>query len=301
MVLGLFGGGKVDISIDVDQARGYAPGDTVEATITLAADKGMKAREVRAGLVLWEHYQTISETENNDGPDRTSYVWRTDEDWLHRETLLKDEGVPSGFNQSYTFSWPIPDNAPAPCEGKIVQIRYLVKVTVDRAMAKDLNEEQVLQLAVSAPGRYVEQGEFGRSKDNEARMRFLLPRLEYVEGETLTGKLVVEPRQAFDAQEIRVELQRRETVTPGDRTHRTTIVEQKLQLSPAAKLESGAKQEYEFSLPIPARGCPSHDTSKTRNAWMLEGIISRRMRDDTNVEQELYVYTAPGSDAVGES
>ena len=300
MVLGLFGGGKVEISIDVDQARGYAPGDTVEATITLSADKGMKAREVRAGLVIWEHYQTIETTEDNDGRDRASHVWRTDEEWLHRETLLKNEGVPSGFNQSYTFSWQIPEQAPAPCEGKIVQIRYLVKVTVDRAMAKDVNQEQVLQVALPAPGRYVAEGEFGRSKDNEARMRFLLPRLEYVEGETLTGKLVVEPRQAFDAQEIRVELNRQETVTPGDRTNRATIVEQKLQLSPAIKLEPGATQEYQFSLPIPARACPSHDTSKTRNAWVLEGIVDRRMRDDVNVEQEVYVYNIPARDGGAE-
>jgi hypothetical protein len=29
---------------------------------------------------------------------------------------------------------------------------------------------------------------------------------------------------------------------------------------------------------------------------VLEGIVSRRMRDDANVEQELYVYTTPGQD-----
>jgi hypothetical protein len=257
----------------------------------------MKAREVRAGLVLWERYQKIDVRTDNDGRDDQRYVWQTDEEWLHREALLEDEGVPSGFNQTYSFSWPLPTDAPPPCEGRIVQIRYLVKVTVDRAMARDLNEELVLPIAVSPPGRNVEGGEFGRSKDSEARMRLTLPRLEFVEGETISGKLSIDPRQAYDTKEIRLELTRREVVIPGDRTHRTATTEQKLQLSPAQKLLPGVIQEYDFSLPLPAKACPSHDTSKTKCTWELEGIISRSMRDDTNVAQEIYVYTAPPPDA----
>ena len=83
-------------------------------------------------------------------------------------------------------------------------------------------------------------------------------------------------------------------VTPGDQTNRQNTVEQKLQLSPAMKVQPGTLQEYDFSLPIPTRGCPTHESSKTRVTWELAGIIDRAMRDDTNVAQELYLFTTPG-------
>jgi hypothetical protein len=297
-MVGLFGGGKVDITIDVDGVGPFRLGDTVNATITIGAEKGMKAREVRAGLVLWQRYQTIEETRDSDGDWRTSHTWRTDEEWLHRETLLSNEGVPANFQQTYQFAWPLPYDSPAPCQGKIVQIKYLVKVTVDRAMARDLNEEYTLPVASAPPGRDLREGEYGRSTDPEAKLRFWLPKLEYVEGEEVTGRLTVEPRQAFDAREIRVELVRRERVTPGDKTNNAAVVECNLQLAPSAKLQPGQTMEFDFSLPIPANGNPSHESSKTRLVWQLEGIVNRPLRDDTNVEQEVYVFTAPGGEDI---
>src|SRR3954467_1596475 len=188
MVFGLFGGGDVQIGVDVDErAGGFGPGDTLEARITLDAGKGLKAREVRAGLVIVERYETTDEYRDNDGDGRTRDVWKSDETWVRREVLARDD-VPAG-QRSYSFAWPIPTNAPPPCAGKIVQVKYLVKVTVDKKLAKDINVERVINIVSHAPGRNDTPVELGSSSDNEARMWFTLPRLEFLEGETIRGML----------------------------------------------------------------------------------------------------------------
>ena len=292
MVFGLFGGYSVEVQIDLDRPDAtYAPGDVVSATINLAAAKGGKVREVRAGLVRQDRYQVIEQRRDSDGDWRDSYEWKTNETWVAREALMNEGSLPSDFKEAYRFDWEVPLGAPS-CAGDIVQIKWLVKVTIDRPMAKDQNDEVELRIVAPPTGEYAQGGDFGEMNTNSGVvMRFSLPTLELVEGETLDGRLSVEPSQSIDAREVRVELMRDERVTPGDRVHVKQVSTEKVQVAGQVTLTPGSPQSYDFSIPVPTTDSPTHDTGNTSVTWLLVGTIDRPMRGDFTVTQWGGVYS----------
>ena len=285
MVFGMFGGKGVEISIALDRADGtYAVGDTVGAQIVLANAKGGKVREVRAGLVRQHRFQTIEQRRDNDGDYRDTYVWQTKETWVTREILASEGELKS--DDTYQYHWQIPSNDAATCEADNVKVRWLAKVTVDRAMARDQNEELEVSVVSPPTGASNQSGEFGEMNiDSGVVMRLSLPTLELVEGDTLRGRLTVEPSETIDAREIRVELIRDERVNAGDRAHNKQKSMARVQLAASPKLVPGEPLEYDFELPIPQTGSPSHDIGDTVITWLIVGTIDRPMRGDYTVTQ----------------
>jgi hypothetical protein len=290
MVLGFRKGGKIDISLQVDRPEGtFYPGDVVHADIVLEVGKGMAVREVRAGLVFWERYQWVDRDSDGD-LDRH---WATDEVWVCKEILVPEGAIPDGFRQAYRFDWTIPPDAPPPYDGKISQTRWLAKVTVDRKLRQDVNEQVELPLIVAPPGQMAPSGEYGEiSHPDDVHMQLRLPKLEFLEGETVHGRLLVEPRKDLSAGEARVELVRDEYV-PRDHGNRHVAVEQKVELARKPEFQAGIPVGYEFALPVPEQGCPTYRTGHSRVDWRIRAALSRRLRKDLTVEQEVSVYNGP--------
>jgi hypothetical protein len=292
MVFGLFGGKDVEIGIELDRGDGaYAAGETVGANIRLATGKGGKVREVRAGLVRKDRYQAIERRRDSDGDWRDYEVWKERETWVTREALANEGALAAGADEAYRFEWQIPHDAAPSCAGKIVQITWLVKVTVDRAMARDQNEELEIGIVAPPPGEHVQPGEYGEMNANAGVvMRLDLPTLELVEGDAVRGRLLVEPSQSIDAREVRVELVRDERVVPGDRVHVEQVEAARVQVAQSPKLTPGTPVAYDFELVVPETACPTHDTGDTSITWMLRGTIDRPMRGDYCVTQWVGVY-----------
>ena len=290
MVFGMFGGKGVGITIGLDRPDGvYAVGDTVGVQITLAAERAGNVREVRAGLVRQHRFQKLDNQRDNDGNYRDVYQWQTNETWVTRE-VLATQGELSA-NNTVRFDWQIPPDAAASCNGDIVQVKWLVKVTVDRAMARDQNEEVELAVLTRPTGAYAQSGEFGEmSTSSGVAMRLSLPTLEFVEGDTIKGRLHIEPSQSIDAREVRVELLRQERVNVGDRPHVKDKSMQKAQLAASPKLVPGTPVQYDFTLAVPEAGSPSHDAGDTVVTWLLVGTIDLPMRGDYTVAQWVGVY-----------
>jgi hypothetical protein len=290
MVFGFRKGGRIDISLQVDRPEGpFYPGDVVHVDVVLAVERGMPVREVRAGLVFWERYQWVDE--DSDG-DLDSH-WATDEAWVCKDILIPEGAIPDGFRRAYHFDWAIPPDAPPPYSGKISQARWLAKVTVDRKLKRDANEEVELGLIVPSPDATTPPGEYGDvSHPDDVHMQLQLPKLEFVEGETIHGRLLVEPRKDFGAGEARVELVRVETV-PREHGNRAVIIEQKVELARKPKFQAGMPVGYEFALPVPEQGCPTYRTGHSRVDWAVRAALSRRLRKDFTVEQEVSVYNGP--------
>ncbi|RLC56751.1 MAG: hypothetical protein DRI80_15850 [Chloroflexota bacterium] len=290
MAFGLFKGGDVNISLQLDRPAGpYYPGDVVHTDIMLEVEKGMKVQEVRAGLVFWERYQWI----DRDTEGKTSRRWSTDEAWVSREILVPKGSIPDDFRQTYSLDWRIPPEAQPPYAGTISQTRWLVKVTVARRLKKDINEEIELPLIVPPPGHRAQPDEYGESSHPDAvHMRLRLPGLEFVEGETINGQLLIEPRQDFGVSEVRLELVRGEYV-PRDEGNRHTAIEQKLQLARKAKFQAGTPVVYDFTLDIPDQGCPTSWTNNSRVNWAIRATLNRRLRKDFKIEQAIFVYNGP--------
>ena len=291
MAAALFGGDKVQVHIELDRPQGpYYPGDVLHAVVTIQSRKQVKVREVRAGLVFWERY--AYETRDLDGDRSTS--WATGELVVAKEVLVGEGTVPAGFNQSFRLTWQLPPDAVPPYTGKITRNRWLVKVTFDRKLKKDINEEVEIPLIVPPPGQWAEPGEYGEaSHPDEADMALWLPRLEWVEGETVEGRLLVRPQKDFTVSEVRVELVRREHV-PRDEGKTERIVEGKARLAGKTAFRANQSYEFPFAFPLPTQGCPSRETPFSTAAWILKGILNRRLRKDFTVQAELLVCNGPG-------
>ena len=285
MVFGMFGGKAVEISVALDRADGtYPVGDTVRAQIVLANAKGSKVREVRAGLVRQHQIRTIQRQRNSNGSYSNTYVWQTKETWITREVLASEGALTA--DDTYHVAWQIPEGEPATYAGDNIAVKWLAKVTVDRAMARDQNEE--LEFFVVAPptGAYSQSGEFGEMNTaSGVVMRLALPTLELVEGQTLHGQLLVEPSEPIDARELRVELVRDERVNIGDQAYNQQKSVERVQVAGSTQLRPGFPVTFDFALPVPQMGAPSHDLGDTVVTWMVVGTIDRPMRGDYTVSQ----------------
>ncbi len=291
MAFGFLKGDQVQVQIELDRPQGpYYPGEMLHAIVTIQNRKQLKVREVRAGLVFWERY--AYETRDSEGDRTTS--WATHEEWVARETLVGGGVVPAGFSQSFRLQWQIPPNAVPPCKGKITTNRWLVRVTFDQQLKRDINEEVELPLVVPPSGQWREPGEYGEaSHPQEADMALWLPRLEWVEGETVEGRLVVRPQKDFTVGEVRVELVRREHV-PRDRGKTEWIEQGKARLAEKASFQAGGSYEYPFAFQLPVQGCPSRVTPSSAVSWIIKGILSRRLQKDFTVEEEISVHNGRG-------
>ena len=135
--MGLLNGKELKVTITMDRPEGpYAPGDRMRTIITIVAPEGGKVREARAGLVLWQHTKTTT----RDGGS-VAIQESTNENWVQKEPLLQEQDLPANFTQTFTFDWSIPADAlPGAVEGDSRR-RVIVKVDVDRPLAKDVHEE----------------------------------------------------------------------------------------------------------------------------------------------------------------
>jgi hypothetical protein len=120
-------------------------------------------------------------------------------------------------------------------------------------------------------------------------MSLELPGLEWCSGETITGRLIVNPQKSFDATEVRVELEQTELV-PVDRGNQK-VNALKLKLAGKTRIEAGQPLSFPFQLTVPQPCSPSGSTMNWSVTWKLKGILARFMRKDTSVEQELRVFS----------
>lgn len=287
---------SVQISLDVEGSdKPFFAGDKVQATITLTTKKGGEVKTMHAGLLFHSRTGAASKVGKGDADEAKSYTWAEEEEWVAEQELLGGTELARGLNDAYHLQWQIPSNVtPTPSyRGDIIQHTYKVVVELDRAEGKDLKEEVELQVVEPAPGKEVRPGSYGECKNaDDARMQFELSKLEFVEGETLAGRLLVEPHVDIEARAVQLELWRIETVTEGDTPNVKKHHAQTHALAGITILKSGEPVTYDFSFPVALEGCPTFKHGKAKGSWLLKGIISRPLAIDCEVEQEVYLYGA---------
>ncbi len=294
-------GGKTEVKLTLDRpvsAEGmpvhpYYLGETVHAKLMVTSDKDVKVREGRIALIYHEEYQYRHRHHSTDshGHTRTSVAtaWGTDEREAVRHVFLGESTLPAGTAKGLEFDFPLPATAPPSARAEIIRVEWSIKATLDRPMAGDVESIVVLPVFAGAPGTPVTDLPYRDSSEmQDADMTFSLPKREWVMGETVAGRLQVCPKTPFDVTEIRVELVRREYVPRSEgHEHIATVP---VKVSGGTRLEPGQNQTFAFNIPIPA---PAPATLKTVNGtlkWSLKGILARRLRKDTFLEEEIFVY-----------
>ena len=287
MVFGFLKSEKMALSVALDRpGLAYHAGDVIHAVVNLSAETSVKVREVTAGLMMWERYQYQERDDEGD----TTTSWATTEQYFVKEVLVGEGTIPAGFRNTYNLDFKIPLDAVAPYNGKIVQNSWLVKVNADRPMKQDISEEVQIPLVVPPLGEQAQPGEYGNaSHPDEADMKFALARLDWIEGEELSGRLVVKPRKNFGATGVRLELMRVEHV-PRDLGNTHSVTEAKVQLAGGKDFRAGFPVEFPFAVAIPQQGCPSRRTGRSTVTWVLRAFITRRLAKDFTVDQEVWIY-----------
>lgn len=273
-----------EISIEIaDGRRTFAPGDTVKATITFGAAKGFKARSVRAGLVLLRKSQEVDTERDSDGDRRRTHTWVTHEQWVLTGNLDVDT---TGGPQAFEREWLVPAGAAPSYGGEITNNRWVVKVTIDRKLAKDVNAEEAITVTAPLPaGGEVSTPLVQNTAHSDATLRLELPRGAYAEGETIAGKLAIEPSNDLKARALRVELARCERVTSNDGTNEKTIVVQTAELAGENHVQQAA--EYPFAFELARSGQPSHTAGRATVTWAVRAVIDRPMRGDITAAAEI--------------
>lgn len=294
-------GANAQLNVVLDRPMGsYLPGDTVRATVTASADKDFKFQQGRVALLYAERYEYRKrDYDNSDKRWETKNYNTTEEHEVRREIILPEGLLRASAPQTWTFEWQLPPEIPPTYAGKILQIRWMVKATLDRKLMQDVNASADLTVPSEPPGKRVTPGEFGVAKSpGDAEMFIWLPKEEWLEGETVQGKLIVRPQKEFDVTEVRVELQRVENVPEGEGNTSVANVE-KTRVSPGAKYQPGGAQEYPFTFRLPQTATPSIRSPHGTVAWVIKGILARRLRGDFEVQEEIAVFSAqPNPDAV---
>jgi len=286
MVSGLFDK-SLEVSIDLNQpTKFFAPGAAVRAMVTVRANKESDVRGATAGLLFTERHQST----DADGNTR----WSSEETWIGQEEMLEEQTLPEGFEETYTFNWSVPDDALPTIKGEIIQHTWKLIVKVDRPSAKGVNEEVELHVAVPVPSKAIQPGQASEPTHPEvAGMRFELPQVEFVEGDTLSGQLIVDPRVDIEAREVRLDLVRIETVTGGDAPNVKEKVTESHKLAGITMLEAGQSATYDFSFPVAIDGCPTYQHESREVAWALRAEISRPLAYNDEVTRTVFLYSVP--------
>lgn len=288
-------GGKATIKVSADRpVQPYWLGETVHATVTVSGEKDMKVQQARCELVFHEEYEyRYRDTHrDSDGHEHTEEKrsWVTEERVVQKEMMFGETTIKGGTNQTFQFNFPIPTNAaPTASTGKIVKVKWILKGILDRKLLPDISDNVELLVFTTPPNQNVQPGVFGSSNEpGEAEMNFSLPRLEWVLGETLAGEFRINPNKEFEATEIRMELVRREFV-PRDLGNES-IERFPIKLAQGTHLAPGQNLVFPFNLMLPPSVPASFRTQRSCVEWKISGVLARRLRGDTHVEQEILVY-----------
>lgn len=286
---------SVELEVRLDKAA-YLPGETVTATIALSGKKDLAIEEGRAELV-YENEYTYSRTESdNDGGSGTEDETTTDRVAQAVGRFLERGSVGSGARDEYTVNFPIPSDAIPSGEGEITKVRWMIKAILSRRRARDPDADATFTV-FSPRERYApwaqRPSEIDAHIDLDLELRVTGSK-DLRSGDTVSGTFVVTPRSELDAQEVRVELVRREEVRRA-RGKENETVEARTVGSENPELTVAVPHEYPFEFRIPHVICPSLETEQSSVRWYVRGVVARRLRSDYNIRQELNVYTAPAS------
>ena len=291
-------GGKAQLNLTLDHGDlVYQPGEAVHVRLNVVGEKDLKIQQGRITFLYSEEYQyrhLVSTTDSKGHHHQTMHTtWKTDERQLSQTAFLPETTITAGSNQNFEFDFAIPPNSPPSAQGNIIHIKWLVKATLDRKLAGDVEAQTEITVVNTLPDGQPGEGRYGNSSEPlEAELQLVLPSLAFVLGESVGGTLVVSPQKTFDVSEIRIALVQRENV-PQDQGN-THAADQTIKLSPQVKLQTGQQVSFPFKITIPTAGAPSCQTPNGTIGWFLIGTLARRLRKDTNVEESVSVYSQRG-------
>jgi hypothetical protein len=280
---------SVDLGVEIDPDE-VLPGDSVQATVRVVSTDDLEVEEGRVDLVYENEYTYRTR--------RYSYLTKLA--WVRDETMtdqvveaearfLARSALAADTPYEETVSLTVPESAAPSAQGEITSVRWWAIATLSRRRGRDARGHAELRV-LSEPRLDLPPAVLATHGDCE--LSFELDRDDFGPGDIVEGTLVATPLRTCAAQEVSVELVRREEV-PRDEGNAVDVVEDETTVAEAVSLSAGLPQQWPFRLELPEIVVPSLRTDQSRVTWLLKGVASRRLRSDYSIALPIDVHTAP--------
>ena len=276
---------QADLSIHVDETELH-PGEELEARVVLLPESGFHVRQGTVTLVCTENY--VQKTSSQYG---THYSRKRQTLYNMEERFLSDATVRNGVPHSTDVRLAVPEDALPTMNGIKVShvepgIAWEVTAFLDVAGAKDIRcKQQVIVLRPPTTEDVSPRPVVAQTKHEQCAMSLTVSNGEARLGDTLDGDLRAEMLQDVTAEEVRVALVRSEKF--GNEQKNRTVDE--ITFERDASLRSGQFREWRYKLDVGQVDVPSLKTEKSSVRWLVKAWLTRNMRRDLRIEQEIRV------------
>ena len=279
---------KADLQVDPDKGTAM-PGDEVGARVTLSPDADFHIRSGSVALVCVETY--VQKISNQYG---TSYHKKTNVLSRQEESFAGSGVIRKGTEYSTEVAFTLPDDALPTLRGAVVQkiepgISWEVSASLDVANARDLSASREIEVPAQPASATSPRPSVAEVQHNQGMLTLRLDSAQARSGDTLAGSFSARMIRDVSVQEIRVDLVRAEKFGNDEKEHPidSVTLSQAAMLTPDA--DSQKSLEWDFQLSVGRVELPSLKTEKSSVRWLVKGVLSRAMRTDLRVEQEVAV------------
>ena len=276
---------EADLSIHVDKTELH-PSEELDARVTLVPKSDFRVRHGMIELVCTETY--VQKTSSQYG---TYYNRKTENRYSVGETFLNDATVRDGAPYSTDVKLVVPADAMPSMSGTKVShvqpgITWEVTAFLDVAGARDIHCRQPVSVfSPPAPDDVRSRPVVAQIRHEQCALTITVSSGEARSGDTLDGDLRAEMLQDVTAEGIRVALVRSEKF--GNVEKNKTVDE--VTFDRDVSLRPGHLREWRFKLDVGEVGLPSLKTEKSSVRWLVKAWLTRNMRRDLRIEQEIRV------------
>ena len=272
----------------------YSLGEMVHATVRVRGRKDFEVEDARAELFYTSRYSYLT-PEVRGG---SLLIDESDRVVVGIERLPTGGTIHKGKTVEHRISLGLPAKASPTGEGEITGVAWAVGLVLDSPGGPDVSVNVPITVFSTRSDTYKER--YQRDQDPgsspKAGMNLSLGGRDFRAGGRIEGGLVVTPREAFEAREVRVELVRREIVLRDDGNHHEAVEAQDA-VAGRVRFHPRTSQRFPFAVVVPGDlPCLCSETAHTYVGWFLRGTLDRGPRQDHTVEQELNVFGGPGGD-----
>ena len=287
-MLSLFRKPKAQLAIHVEDGPHY-PGSTLDVCVSLTSEQVFSVRRGTIELICRETYYAPYR-----GSPGSSGHTKENENVISLKGGFLINGETEVGPRDYYAQFPIPESAPPTVDGKLLNITWLVRASVEAKRARDLHQEQVVPV-VTAPIykdnkgiKEVSDSLFVQGAFAKCELSLSVSPSRASAGENIRVNIGVVALEALRNPKVRVELERWEAAGSkyADVTEDSSVVAEAISLS------ADERREWSLGLKVPSLLAPSKEGDRTRVVWKVKGILDLGRKGQSVVEQEIAVSSA---------
>lgn len=295
------------------QSNEYDPGDAVSGYVVLHA---IRSGRIQGGKVLLVCQGLYVHDEDTTGEDGEPTMTRQAHTYHVQELPTVPAGtVRRGVLVRYPFRIALPAEMLPTHHGFACSVRWGLHLDLEDGLEQSDQAKQELFIRAVNPIGVGSRPERVSATASSAELTLSLPRTAFTEGETLQGRLIVNPGEDLLVSEVRALLLRvehnpnghdhvvyingwnaetgrfRGESRPGGEGTTYVWLEDEADLAEQVRLTQGEKRLFDFGFQIPQQWRPTLRTEHGDVSWRVVAILSRPHGRDLRAQMDIIVHT----------